>query len=258
MPSSRTASAIAAVLLVTASGCVSPSGEAMSDTSPRPLSTEARYVRELGCTGCGDEVHTVPGLTYQDEAARLLIAQAELDPHPATGATQTTRVFLVRDSDDELLASNLNEPPTGFIPLPSADFDDSWRLLADGTFLLLTKYSGVAGMQQTSWLKPDLVESVEGFSRVGPLTSGQRTVETEDLDGDGSPEIVGYLGDHNPEWAQRHVKFFHRFDPGSASYQPWRCAESTDGGISYPEPVTMYEAPCYEFGSGPLPWEESE
>ncbi|TDQ49245.1 hypothetical protein [Actinorugispora endophytica] len=254
----RVRTATAAILLAAAAGCASSGGTTGADASAEPLSPEARLVRDLGCTSCSDDVHVVPGLTYEDTPARLLVAQAELEAHPVTGATRTTRVFLLRDSDDEVLASNMNEAPTGFTPLPPADFDDSWHLAEDGTFFLLTRYSGVAGMQQVSWLRPDLPESIEGFGLVGPATAGQSRVEAEDLDGDGSVEVVGYLGDDNPEWAQRYVKFFHRFDPDSASYQPWRCSESTDGGASYPEPVTMYEAPCYEFGSGFLPWEEGE
>ncbi|GLU47756.1 hypothetical protein [Nocardiopsis ansamitocini] len=258
MVSSRSHVAAAAVFLAVLTGCSASSGPASQERSAAPLSPEAQRVRDLGCGSCAEDVHVVPGLTHDGAAASLLIAQAELEAHPVSGATRTTRVFLVRDSDDEVVASNLNEAPTGFVPLPPAEFDDSWTLADDGTFLLLTRYSGVAGMQQVSWLKPDLPESIEGFGLVGPPTAGQRSVETEDLDDDGDTEIVGYLGGDNPDWAQRYVKFFHRFDPESASYQPWRCTESTDGGKSYPEPVTMYEAPCYEFGSGPLPWAEGE
>lgn len=249
----RTAVAAAAVLLISGAGCVSSSAPAAAPSS-EPLSAEAQLVQELGCTSCSPDVHTVSGLTYQDTPVRALIAAAELEPHPVTGATHTTRIFLL-DEDDELVASNLNEPPTGFVPLPPADFDDSWTIAEDGTFLLLTKYRGVAGLQQISWMRPDLPESVTQFSLTGPLTAGQRDVETADLDGDGSVEIVGYLGDDNPDWAERYVKFFHRFDPDSGAYYPWRCAESTDGGVTYPEPVPMHEAPCYEFSSGELPWE---
>ncbi|GAA3966137.1 hypothetical protein [Thermobifida alba] len=256
MSSFRTRAVAAAVLFAAGAGCA-PDGSAAPEPSAAPLSAEARLVRDLGCTGCSADVHTVPGLTYQDTPVRALVAEAELDAHPVTGATRTTRVFLL-DADDELLASNLNEPPTGFVPLPPAEFDDSWTVAEDGTFLLLTRYSGVAGLQQVSWLRPDLPDSVRQFGLSGPLTAGQRGVETADLDGDGSVEIVGYLGDDNPEWAERYVKFFHRFDADSGAYYPWRCSESDDGGVSYPEPVTMYEAPCYEFGSGPLPWAEDD
>ncbi len=256
MPSFRTRVVVAAVLLAAGTGCVSD-GSAAPEPSAEPLSAEAQLVRDLGCSGCSADVHTVEGLTYQDAPVRALVAEAELEAHPVTGATKTTRIFLF-DENGALVASNLNEPPTGFVPLPPADFDDSWTVAEDGTFFLLTKYAGVAGLQQVSWLRPDLPESVTQFSLSGPLTAGQRIVETTDLDDDGSTEVVAYLGDDNPEWAERYVKFFHRFDPESGAYYPWRCSESTDGGVSYPEPVTMYESPCYEFGSGPLPWAEDE
>ncbi|MEY9210676.1 hypothetical protein NI17_014200 [Thermobifida halotolerans] len=257
---------LVAALVLTATSCVSTDGGATPDSAAQAASdshtpdprADAQRVAER-CPGCADEVQVITGLVHEGEPARLVLTEAEMAANSLTGADRMAAVFLVRNSDDRVLADNLDLAATGFVPLPDGDPDTTTAFdRGNGNFVLLTQDQGQPERQLLAWLNQDDLATVRTFTQRGVATTGQSGIETVDTDRDGSHELVSYLGDETPEWADRDVRFLHRFHPESLDYLPWRCAESDDGGVSYPDPVTMYEAPCYEFGNGPLPWHEGE
>lgn len=228
--------------------------EAPGEAGPPDAATAEKLLDEFGCASCEEPVHVVPGLTYEDESAYLILSAYTTGKPDDFGADTKVAVFYVRARDGRLLADNTEGRNTGFSFLPDVPAGETWAVDEAGSFFLLTQDVRLPDQQGIAWLRQDDLPSVERFGRAHVHASGQRTVEVDDLDNDGHAEVVGQWAPVTALHPDRDIAYHYKFSGDTGLYHPWRCAESTDGGQTYPAPVPIDAKPCNEFSYPGVPW----
>ncbi|GAA2001782.1 hypothetical protein GCM10009799_31230 [Nocardiopsis rhodophaea] len=217
---------------------------------------DRKLIAAAGCEGCDGEVHVLPGLVYRgEEPVRLVLTNVDLESH--MGAGRMVALYMVRNSDDKIIAHNMTGSATGRVIPEQLDFDELWAIDEAGFFILLTEQENRPESQTIVTMNVDDVGSIKQFGTHGIRAVGLDRLQAEDMDDDGGYEIRTDLGTTSEtfEIVPSDVRHFYKYYDGDGQWWPWMCTEKLDGKPSAGDLLNMNDPKCTQVGQGEVPWD---
>ncbi|CAM3797516.1 serine/threonine-protein kinase [Nocardiopsis gilva] len=216
---------------------------------------DRKLIAAAGCEGCDGDVHVLPGMVYRGkDPVRLVLTNVEVESH--MGAGRMVALYMVRNSDDKVIAHNMTGSATGRVLPDQIDFDELWAVDEAGFFILLTEQEGQPGNQTIVTMNVDDLGSIKQFGTHGIRAVGLDRLQAEDMDDDGGFEIRTDLGTTTDtfEIVPGNVHHFYKYYDGDGQWWPWMCTEKLDGKPSADDLLNMYDPKCTQVGQGEVPW----